>query len=203
MAPKQSNRENKRKLGLSNLAAITTSTPSCILLDLPTELLVKIFTYLPGTDLFSVRWTCRTLGDIIAGTTYLQYIIHAYRNGVEDTLPPDFPYSERFELLRRHEQSRSDLQFDLFTKCVSNMSYPNNFFLQDGYLIYERLSANPQQYGYTDLCSAVRNEEVRWVHITMDNSRLPHLSDIAIAADHNLVVATRFVSLPIQFWVQN
>jgi len=201
MAAKQSNRENKRKP--EKLAAITTSTfPSCILLDLPTELLVKIFTYLPVTDLFSVRWTCRTFGSIIAGTAYLQYIIHAHINGVEDTLPPDFPYSERLELLRHREQSWSDLQFDLFTDSVTNIPCPHQFFLQDGYLIYETLRTRPQQYGYTDLYSATRNEEVHWVHVTIENSRFHHLYNITFAADHNLVVASTFVSLLIPFSVQ-
>ena len=170
------------------------------ILDLPTELLVMTLTYLPVADLFSVRWTCHTLRDIIAGTAYLQYIINAHINGVEDSLPPDFPYSKRLELLRRHEQSRNGLQFDLFTESVTNMPYPNDFILQGGYLIYERPMVNPQQYGYTDLCSASQNEEVRWVHITMD---LPRLYNVTFVTDHNLVVVPRFVSFPIPFWVQN
>jgi hypothetical protein len=202
MAAKRSNRENKRKAG--ELAAITTSTcPSCIILDLPTELLVKILTYLPVTDLFSVWRTCRTLGDIIAGTAYLQYIIHAYRNGVEDSLPPDYPYSERLELLRRREQSWSGLRFDLFTECVINMSYPHHSILQDGYLIYANLGAISQQYGYTDVYSAVRNEELHWVHIKMDNSRFHIFYELTFAVDHNLVVGSRFVPLPIPIWEQN
>ena len=199
MAPKQS---NQRKPG--KLAAITTSTcPSCILVDLPTELLVKILTYLPVTDLFSVWRTCRTLGDIIAGTAYSQYIIHAYRNGVEDTLPPDFPYSERLELLRRREQSWSGLRFDLSTECVINIPHSYHFILQDGYLIYAHLGENLRQYGYTNLCPAARNEELRWVHITMDNSHFHLLSELTFAADHNLVVASRFVPLPMPIWEQN
>ena len=202
MAPKRSNRKIKRKP--VKPAAITTSTYSpSILLHLPTELLVKILTYLPVEHLFSVRWTCRTLGDIIAGTAYLQYIIHAHINGVEDSLPPDFPYSERLELLRHHQQSWSAPQLDVFTKCVTNMSYPDHFILQDGYLIYESLWADPQQYGYTDLYSATRSEELRWVHITLDNSRVPPLENVTFAIDHNLVVGLRFVSLTILLWVQN
>ena len=202
MAPKRSNRKITRKS--VKLTAITTPTyPPYILLDLPTELLVKILTYLPVVDLFSVRWICRTLRDVIAGTAYLQYIIHAHINGVEDSLPPDFPYSERLELLRRHQQTWSAPQFNLFTKCVTNMSYGYHFILQDGYLIYESLWADPQQYGYTDLYSTARNEEVCWVHITIDNSRVPPLNNVIFAIDHDLVVGLRFVSLTIPLWVQN
>jgi len=202
MAPKRTNRKIKRKL--VKLAAITTSTyPPSILLHLPTELLVKILAYLPVKDLFSVRWTCRALSDIIAGTAYLRYIIRAHINGVEDSLPPDFPYSERLELLRRHEQSWSAPQFNLFTKCVTKKSFPEYFILQDGYLIYESILADPPQYRYTDLYSAARNEELRWVHITIDNSLVPPLDGVTFAIDHNLVVGLRFVSLTILLWVQN
>ena len=202
MTPKRSNCTIKRKP--VKLAAIATPTyPSCILLHLPTELLIKILTYLPVADLFSVQWTCRTLDDIIANTAYLQYIIRAHINGVDDSLPLDFTYSERLELLRRHEQSWSALQFDLFAECVPNMSYLENSILQDGYLVYEQLLSIPRGYGYTDLYSAARNEEVHWVHITIDNSPLPPLYDVIFAIDHDLVVGFRFVSLPIPFWVQN
>jgi len=206
MAPKRSNRKIKRKpvkLAAITLAITTPTYPSCILLHLPTELLIKILTYLPVADLFSVRWTCRTLGDIITNTAYLQYIIRAYINGVEDSLPPDFPYSKRLELLRRREQSWSALQFDLFAEYDPNMSRLENSILQDGYLVYGQLLENPRRYRYTDLYSAARNEEVHWVHITIDNSPLPPLSDVTFAIDHNLVVGFRFVSLPIPFWVQN
>jgi len=179
MAPKRSNRKIKRKP--VKLAAITTPTyPPCVLLHLPIELLIKILTYLPVADLFSVRWTCRTLGDIIANTAYLQYIIRTHINGVEDSLPLNFTYCERLELLRRHEQSWSALQFDLFPEYVPNMSHLKKSILQDGYLVYDQLLENPQGYGYTDLYSAARNEEVRRVHITIDNRPLPPLNDVTL-----------------------
>ena len=203
MAPKQSNLKIKQKS--AEQAAIATPTYTRhILLHLPIELLVKILTYLPVTDLWSMRWTCHILKDIIASTARLQYIIHAYLNGVEDSLPPDFPHSKRLELLRHHEQSWSRLHFNLFTvtEYVSDMSYPDQFILQDGYLIYEHHGVDSLEYGYTDLYSAARNEEVRWVHITMDDGHLPRLYNLTFAVDHNLVVASRFVSLPITFWVQ-
>jgi hypothetical protein len=196
MATKRSNREYKRNSG--ETAAITTYThPSCILLDLPTELLVNILTHLPVTDLFSVRRTCRTLRHIISGTAYLQYIIHAYSNGVEDSLPPKLPYSKRLELLRRREQSWRAPRFDLYTKCVTKMSYYFQFILQDGYLIYELLGANLRHYKYTNLYSAARNEELHWVHITMDNCHYRHSAELTFAVDHNLVVVSR--SVPFQF----
>ena len=203
MAPKRSNRSIKQKP--VKVTAITRPTyPLCVILDLPAELLIKILINLPIKDLFSVRWTCRTLKDIIARTACLQYIIRAYIIGVEDSLPPDFPHYKRLELLRHHEQSRSRLQFDLITEYVDDISYHGHIIFQDGYLIYEhQWAADPQQYRYTDLYSAARNEELRWVHITTDDSHLPCPHNFTFAVDHNLVVRSRFVSLPVTFWVQN
>jgi hypothetical protein len=172
---------------MNRVVDIASTHPSRALLDLSTELLVKILAYLPVVDLFSVQWSCRTIHDIIAGTAYLRYIMHAHINGVGDFLPPDFPHSERLQLLRRHEQSWSGLQFNLFTKCVVNIPFPRRFTLQGGYLIYERLVASTLQYGYIDLCSATWNEEVRWTNITVDSSHFP-----AFAVDHDLVIAIRF-----------
>ena len=75
------------------------------LLHLSTEVLIEILGYLPGADMVSMQQTCRTIRDIIAGTAYLQYILRADINGVDDFLIPRLSYSERLELLRRHEQS--------------------------------------------------------------------------------------------------
>jgi hypothetical protein len=150
-----------------------------------------------------VRQTCRTLKHIISGTAYLQYIIHAYSNGVEDSLPPNFPYSKRLELLRRREQSWRAPRFDLYTKCVTKMSHPFQLIFQDGYLIYEILGARLRQYRYTDLYSAARNEELHWIHITMDNCHFRHSAELTFAVDHNLVVESRSVPLPVLTLEQN
>jgi hypothetical protein len=67
----------------------------------------SILTYLPAIDLFSVQRTCHNLkiSHIVAGTTYLQYILCIKINGVDDFPPPNFPYFECLELLRQHERS--------------------------------------------------------------------------------------------------
>jgi hypothetical protein len=189
MTAKHSKRENKR-MPMNRVADATSTYPSRTLLDLSTELLVKILAYLPVVDIFSMQRTCRTIHEIITGTAYLQYIIRAHINGVDDILPPDFPHSERLELLRRHERSWSGLQFNLFTECVISIPYPEHFTLQGGYLIYERLMTSTLQYGYIDLCSTAQNEELRWVNITVDSSHFP-----AFAVDHDLVIAIRFCVL--------
>jgi hypothetical protein len=180
---------------LSNNPVITTHT----LLDLSTEVLIEILVYLPVVSLFSVQRTCRTIHDIIAGTTYFQYTMRAYINGVDDLLPPDFPHSERLELLQRHEQSWNSLQLDIFTQyhkdhVTGDVPLPCPFILQDGYLIFECLTRGLQRYGYADLSSASQGEELRWVHITIANGYLPITSTVVVefAVDHDLMIAMRY-----------
>jgi len=171
------------------------------LLDLSTEVLIEIFAYLPATDMITVQRTCRTIHDIVAGTSYLQYTLHTEINCVGDLLPPDFPYSERLELLRSHEQSWRDLQFNLFAErhsvSESGVPHPRTFTLQDGYLIYECSPGwgKGLQYGYTDLCAADRNKELRWDHLTMGESQYPGPAMTVFAVDHDLVVTVRFCML--------
>jgi hypothetical protein len=167
------------------------------LLDLSTEVLIDILSFLPAADLFSMRRVCHTIRDIVDGTAYLQYILRTDIMGVDDLLPPDFPISDRLQLLRGHEQSRNALQFNLFTNCFLHLpSYTKQIVLQGGYLIYDHLTADGiPQYGYTDLCAATRNDELRWVYIRVDNSCLlsPSRAWSIFAVDHNLVVVMRFV----------
>jgi hypothetical protein len=170
---------------------VATPPSTCTILDLSTEVLIEILSYLRVPDMLSAQRTCRTIRDIIVGTAYLQYILRAEINGIDDVLPPDFPYSERVELLRRHEQSWNELSLNLFTKCVagSDGRY-HDIFLQDGYLIYSTPAGMTLRYGYMDLCSATRGDKLRWVHTIMDDSIIP--MSVAFAVDHDLMAAIRF-----------
>lgn len=167
-----------------------------ILLALSTEVLIEILAYLPATDMITMQRTCRTIRDIIAGTAYLQYLLRAEMNGVEDLLPPDFPYSERLELLRRHEESWHRLQFNLFAERqrVPGLHHSHAFILQGGYLIYQFLLGRDERWGYVDLCSATQNEQLQWVHITVGETRPSFVTMCVFAVDHDLVVAAGFVS---------
>ena len=181
---------NAPNVELIPASPVATPPTTCTLLDLSTEVLIEILSYLPVADMLSAQRTCRTIRDIVVGTAYLQYILHAEINGIDDVLPPNFPYSERVELLRRHEQSWNELWLNLFTECVADSGgHHHEFFLQDGYLIYKSYTGMVLRYGYTDLCSAARGDKLRWVHITMDNSLFP--TSVAFAVDHDLMVAIR------------
>ena len=140
-----------------------------LLLNLSTELLVQILSYLPVVDLFSVQLTCCKIRHIVVGTTYLQYILRTQINGVDDFLPPNFPYTERLKLLRRHEESWNGINFKLFAEFTTSVPQAYCYTLRDGYLIYayEDFSGTELRYGYTDLRSATRNEDLSWVHITL------------------------------------
>jgi hypothetical protein len=172
-----------------------TAFSTCTLLDFSTEVLIEILSYLEVADIWSVQRTCHTLRDIVAGTAYLQYILRTRINGVHDFLPPNCPYSDRLELLRRHEQSWAGLQLNLLTTCVTNMPYTDCLNLQENYLIYQRVMVSPPRYGYTNLSCTARNEEARWVHITIDDGLIPRPSEVRFAVDHDLVVAMRFCLL--------
>ena len=198
MAPKQSNPKNKSTP--VTLVGAISSYQSCTFLHLSTELLIEILTYLPVADLLSVQHTCRTIRNIIDGTIYLQYIMRTHINGVDEFLPPEFSYSERLEHLRHHEQSWNTLQLDLLTESTIDItSFHHYFTLQGGYLIHEYFMGGELRYRYTDLSSAARNEDLRWVHITVEDSLLPSggLSAIEFAVEHDLAItmSTRYCIL--------
>lgn len=89
---------------------------SCLLLDIPTELLIRILSKLSCDDLCLLQGTCRRFKDIISGTPYLEYLLHTGIDNVDDLLPPDVPLPERVELLKLHERSWSGLRFNLFSE---------------------------------------------------------------------------------------
>ena len=155
--------------------------------SLPTELLILILSYLPVVELCAVQRTCRRIHNIVAESTHLQYILCTQINGVDDLLPPDCPFSERLELLRCHENAWSNLQLKLSHEFASPLL--DRHFLQDGYLIYNKI-AGTLQYGYVDLLAAAPEEDLSWVHISREEIRHPLC--VVFAVDHNLAVVLRY-----------
>ena len=166
--------------------SLESCTPT--LLSLPTELIILILSYLPAVELCAFQRTCHKIRCIVAESAHLQYILHAQINGVDDLLPPDRPFSERLELLRCHEKSWSNLQLRVSHEFTATIH--QRHFLQDGYLIYNRI-AGTLQYGYVDLLSSSPDEELRWVHISKDNICFPLC--VVFAVDHNLAVVLRYI----------
>ena len=168
--------------------------------SLPTELLIRLLSFLPALDLLSAQRTNRRLHDVVTDSSYLQYLMRIEINGVDDLLPPDDPIGERLRLLRQHEKSWNGLQYSTFTdKSFTEIPQDRLFILQDGYLIYRKLTrfgAPQMRYGYVDLRSTSPNGELRWVQILLPQIRFPVPLILEFAVDYNLVVAVRFVS----FW---
>jgi hypothetical protein len=155
--------------------------------SLPTELLILILSYLPVVELCAVQRTCRRIHDIVAESAHLQYVLRTQINGVDDLLPPDCPFSERLELLKCHENAWSNLQLKLSHEFASPLL--DRHFLQDGYLIYNKIGGT-LQYGYVDLLAATPEEGLHWVHISREDIRHPLC--VVFAVDHNLAVVLRY-----------
>ena len=167
---------------------------SCPFLDIPTEVLVHILSYLSCDDLCLLQGTCHRVKDIISGTSYLEYLLHTGIGKVDDLLPPDIPFPERVELLKLHEMSWSGLRFNLFSEfsVYDNTRHGDNiarYTLQNGYFIQSDSIPLGQglKYKYIDLYSLSSGvEETNWVPIRL---RVIRPRNIVFAADHNLVVA--------------
>ena len=164
---------------------------SCPLLDIPTELLVRILSNLSCDDLCLLQGTCRRFKDIISGTPYLEYLLHTGIDNVDDLLPSDVLFPERVELLKLHERSWTDLRFNLFSEFSIHNSTRDNvvrYTLQNGYLIHSDSIPVGQglKYKYIDLYSLSSGEEANWVLIRL---RVVRPRNIVFAADHNLAVA--------------
>jgi hypothetical protein len=172
---------------------MVTQVP-CPLLDIPTELLVRILSNLSCDDLCPLQGTCRRFKDIISFTPYLEYLLHTGIDNVDDLLPPDVPFRERVELLKLHERSWSGLRFNLFSEFSIDDNARDNvarYTLQNGYLIHRDGIPVGQglRYKYIDLYSLSSGEEANWVSIRL---RVIRPRNIVFAADHNLAVAVTF-----------
>ncbi len=160
---------------------------------LPTELLIRIFSLLQVADLLSVQHTCRRFHAIISIDTSLQYVLHTELNLLEDLLPPDVSLRDRLALLKQHESAWNNLQFNTFTQfAADDVHQAQHFILQEGYLIYKKISPNTVRYGYKDLYSSstLPKAEARWSHFIFVTPIPP--TDIVFAVDQNLIVAIRY-----------
>ena len=73
----------------------------------PTELLLRIFSFLQVTDLLSVQHSCCRFYDVISDSASLQYFLHTEVNLFEDLLPPNFSLEDRVALLKHHASGKT------------------------------------------------------------------------------------------------
>lgn len=159
------------------------------ILDLPTELFIRIFTHLDDvSDFGSCLLTCRSLKAIIQDTCLLQYLIHTSLAGVHDPVShSDPPLSHRLESLERW--SDAWLQPGAYLRSPSAVltsapksSRSTDFVLYDDYLI--AFDSGGQQ-GYKDVAGYewvdLRNTNDGWTKIQFEENLMP----LAAALDSN------------------
>jgi len=148
--------------------------------------------------LYAAQRTCHRINTIVTDTVYFQYTLRAHINGVEDLLPPDYPFRDRIELLKQYEESWNNLQLDKTTMFPIHIEAPNldSYTLQDGYLIYESNQQIEQQiergYSYLDLFSTIGNKAAPWVHISMPMQDTGISTQPPNAVDHDLGICFVF-----------
>ena len=177
---------------------MTTTSKATSISSLPTELLIRLLSFLPAIDLLSAKRTDRRFHNVVTDSSYLQYLLRIEVNGVDDFLPPESSITERLRLLRQHENSWNRLRYNKFTeKSFIENPVQRFYILQDGYLIYRMpvgVGVDVMPYGYVDLHSTSPNGDLRWVNIEFQQMQFPLPVKLEFAVDYNLVVAIRSVS---------
>lgn len=163
----------------------STPMPPFKLLQLPSELVIRILSYLDLPPLISCLKSCRVLHTTISNSVLLQYIIELQAAGFENNSNCTLNLSERLRRLKAREQSFLRFRPD-FTKTIP--------IPHDGLGIYE-LSGGVFALGessrkvlpFLKLPSA-ESEEAKWEDITMlDPDRFIVDAGVAIE-EHDLVV---------------
>jgi F-box-like len=161
------------------------------LLDLPTELLIQIFSNLHISDFGACLLTCHRLKDIIQDSHLIQYLIRTALAGVYDPfLPSGPPLQGRLESLERWLTAWQ--QFDIFLRdpsrvLVTRTRLHMDFLLHDDYLIVLDLGARRGHqlstgYEWVDL----RKLDSDWVDIRFEQNWVP-LTFALDVAQHNLM----------------
>jgi hypothetical protein len=155
------------------------------ILDLPTELFIKIFADLDVWDLGSCLLTCRRLKVIIRDTFLLQYLIHTALAGVHDPLfQSGPPLAHRLESLKRWcdvwHQPGAYLRSPSRVLTPTSSKSSTDFILCDDYLIAldfggRQWHRHTSGYQWLDL----RNPSDGWVKIQFEENLIP----LAVALD--------------------
>ena len=167
------------------------------ILDLPTELLVKIFTDLDVLDFRSCLLTCRRLKVIIQDTFLLQYLIHTGLAGVHDPLfQPGPPLTHRLQSLKRwsdawHQPGAYLRSPSRVLTCVTKSS--TKLILCDDYLIALDFGGRHEDrhvagYEWFDL----RNPDNGWAKIQFEENLIPLAVTVALDTDQEDLLAVLF-----------
>ncbi len=162
--------------------------------ELPTELLLRVFSLLQVTDLLSVQHTCRRFHDVVSDSASLQYFLRTKVNLLEDFMPPHVSLCDRLAILKRHEAAWNNLQLSPPSRFVTNEGPHDRYYiLQDGHLIYKAVTdIGSARFGFIDLNSSsfLPKVEANWTHISLAGF-CAHW-DMVFSVDQNLLVVSRF-----------
>ncbi|KAI0265428.1 hypothetical protein BC834DRAFT_879387 [Gloeopeniophorella convolvens] len=165
------------------------------LLSLPVEIIIQILTQLSLEDVAACKACCRRLSCLITESPHLQYLIRAWRSGVE----PDFPFPglslpDHFQALRRWEEAWLRLEMsDSPATCAFDTHKKIGYNLYGDMLIALRRARTPlfstrPGYSYIDLHSQENGARpvAQWTHV--DFSADGHPRRFGAALDEDLLV---------------
>jgi hypothetical protein len=121
------------------------------------EILIEILAHLPLRDIVVCKLTCRKLHDIIAQSSFLQYIVQTFLAGVHDPLIPGASIVARSDALQGLEDAWRNLDIRQRTARITRgTAWPwLNYTIHDDYLLAVRGDSGdpgqPSGYSYIDL----------------------------------------------------
>jgi hypothetical protein len=164
-------------------------TMTISILELPTELLIRIFCDLDSSDLVSCQLTHSSLCTIIDESVLLSYRKALQLAGVEDNPHSKLPISERLRLLNAQENAWLDFHIDFRQTITVNHSTSGIYDLTGGvYLLGNR---NCHALHYLTLPTQP-SDATTWTKIDVDRN----LIDMALAVHEHDLIAIVTTSVP-------
>jgi F-box domain len=163
------------------------------LLDIPSELIGYILSYLSAHDIISCQCTCRTLYYLVCNNTSLRYLVQMERFGVTDDMNPGLSYPERLNLLEKREEAwkmldfRRSVQITVPFHSTSIYDFTGGAFLL-GTRLYGTSHRPTAGYSYMPLpsLSDPPDQRLDWVKLDLGVQIL----DVGLAVhEHDLIAA--------------
>ncbi|KAF5368054.1 hypothetical protein D9758_004477 [Tetrapyrgos nigripes] len=153
-------------------------------LDLPTEILIQILSYLPALDIASISFCSHFLCDVVKNSVELQYIIHLHIARSDDNPQSRMLFGEKLALLTGREKGWATLVPD-FVRVVEVPFEPGSIYdlSADVYLLGD--SSRSRLY-YLPLPSSPE-DKVAWKTLVGPEGK--QIVDFAINLyEHDLIV---------------
>jgi len=188
------------------IAAPAPDSPPSPLLDLPTELIVRILACLPCPALLSCRLASRSFRALIDADTSLQYIIELHAAGAVDNPASRHVLVDRLRILKERERAWHRLEFSR----IAHIQVPHNpssiYDLTGGtFLLGESYSRILPVWRSTDATRSINlrallkaNDTTNvldgpWAHIDIHSK----IMDVGIAAqEHDLIAIVTYSYAP-------